>query len=222
VFTGIIEEVGTVRRIEKSGRTMKLTIDASLVLQDVSVGDSIAVNGVCLTVVTFNPSSFTVDVMPETFRKTNLERLTPGASVNLERAMALSSRFGGHIVQGHVDCIGLVTARTPEENAVVFRIQPEKPEMFAYIIRGGSITLDGISLTVVDADERTFTVSIIPHTLKATVLKEKGPGDTVNIECDILGKYVHHLLSRREIASPAPGPTGGRITEQFLQENGFI
>ncbi|UUZ79507.1 riboflavin synthase [Paenibacillus sp. P26] len=134
MFTGIIEEIGTLRRIAKQGQAMVLTIGARRILEDVKLGDSISVNGVCLTVIAFDAHSFTVDVMPETFRRTNLERLATGSPVNLERAMAMNGRFGGHIVQGHVDSTGLITARTAEENAVVFRIAPRDTGILKYII----------------------------------------------------------------------------------------
>jgi riboflavin synthase len=166
-----------------------------------------------------------MDVMPETFRKTNLKELAIGDPVNLERAMSASSRFGGHIVQGHVDSVGRIASRHQEENAVVFRIEPESPDTLRYVLNGGSITVDGISLTVVKAEERSFTVSIIPHTLAETVLQHKKPGATVNLECDILGKYVERLLTfrapdgeRREGGSEP----GGRLTAAFLADNGFI
>ena len=218
---------------------MVLTVSARKVLEDVRVGDSIAVNGVCLTVVSFDSGSFTVDVMPETFRRTNLHALSPGAPVNLERAMRAGGRFGGHFVQGHVDGTGVVVSRTPEANAVVFRIRPNDPSLFRYLVPQGSVAVDGISLTVVSADRGTgtFTVSIIPHTLRETSLGERKPGDVVNLECDLLGKYVDHLLNLRlgdgagsGAASPAggrpgegtpAGPGTGGLTEARLKELGF-
>ncbi|WP_281886767.1 riboflavin synthase [Paenibacillus sp. YYML68] len=226
MFTGIIEEIGTMRRIARSGQAMVLTIGARRVLDDVKLGDSIAVNGVCLTVVSFDESSFTVDVMPETFRRTNLERLSTGSPVNLERAMAAGGRFGGHIVQGHVDSTGTIKSRTPEENAVVFRVEPHDAGMLKYVIPHGSITIDGISLTVVDTDDATFTVSIIPHTLAETVLQHKKAGDEVNLEADVLGKYIERLMTYPGATAQHGQVRGrggsGRLTEAFLQENGFM
>ncbi|WP_284640340.1 riboflavin synthase [Paenibacillus silviterrae] len=217
MFTGIIEELGVMKRITKQGQAMVLTIGAKKILEDVKLGDSISVNGVCLTVVAFNDSSFSVDVMPETFRRTNLERLSVGAPVNLERAMAANGRFGGHIVQGHVDSTGTITAKVPEENAVVFRVEPADTGILRYVIDHGSITIDGISLTVVQVTERSFTVSIIPHTLAETVLQFKKAGDEVNLECDVLGKYIEKLLQGRT------APKGGsQLSEAFLAEHGFM
>lgn len=221
MFTGIIEEIGTMRRITKQGQAMILTIGAKHILDDVHLGDSIAVNGVCLTVVQFDESSITVDVMPETFRRTSLQRLHVGDAVNLERAMAAGGRFGGHIVQGHVDSTGIITSRKPEENAVVFQIEPQERDILKYLIPHGSITVDGISLTLVHVDDRGFTVSIIPHTLAQTVLQRKHAGDEVNLEADVLGKYIEKLLLSRNPDPAAPGKSS-RLTEAFLSENGFL
>ncbi|NOU97610.1 riboflavin synthase [Paenibacillus sp. LMG 31456] len=220
MFTGIIEEIGTMRRITKQGQAMVLTVGAKRILEDVHLGDSISVNGVCLTVIQFDETSITVDVMPETFRRTSLQKLHIGDRVNLERAMASGGRFGGHIVQGHVDSTGIITGRTPEENAVVFQIEPEDTAILKYMIPHGSITIDGISLTLVHVSEQRFTVSIIPHTLAQTVLQTKQPGDQVNLEADVLGKYVEKLLNFR-----SGGETVKRqstLTEAFLADNGFI
>ncbi|CAG7641722.1 riboflavin synthase [Paenibacillus allorhizosphaerae] len=222
MFTGIIEEMGAMRRIDKQGQAMVLTIGARKILTDVKLGDSISVNGVCLTVIAFDGQSFTVDVMPETFRRTNLSRLAVGASVNLERAMAANGRFGGHIVQGHVDATGIIESRTPEENAVVFRIAPRETNILKYIIPHGSVTIDGISLTVVDVSETTFTVSIIPHTLAETVLQHKKQGDEVNLECDVLGKYIERLLTHGTVAGSASSRSSGKLTASFLADHGFM
>lgn len=222
MFTGIIEEIGRMRRIGKQGQAMVLTIEAAKVLDDVQLGDSIAINGVCLTVVEFDGSSFTVDVTPETFRKTTLGELAPGSRVNLERAMLANGRFGGHIVQGHVDTPGRIVSRKPEQNAVIFQIEPVDPSQMKYVIAHGSITLDGISLTVVNVDERSFTVSIIPHTLAQTVLQHKQPGDRLNIEYDLLGKYIDRLLSFRDRASGAGSTSGEGVTMEFLAKHGFM
>ncbi|MEK8127457.1 riboflavin synthase [Paenibacillus filicis] len=221
MFTGIIEEIGTMRRIDRQGQAMVLTIGARKVLEDVKLGDSISVNGVCLTVVAFNESAFSVDVMPETFRRSTLQRLSAGSQVNLERAMAANGRFGGHIVQGHVDTTGRIAARTPEENAVVFRIEPGDPGLLKYIIPHGSVTIDGISLTVVETGEGHFTVSIIPHTLAETVLQHKKAGDEVNLEADVLGKYIERLLGFGGGTAGGRGASSGKLTA-LLTEHGFM
>jgi len=222
MFTGIIEEIGHMRRIHSQGQAMVLTIGARKVLEDVHLGDSIAVNGVCLTVIAFDSDSFSVDVMPETFRKTNLRKLQNGTRVNLERAMPANGRFGGHIVQGHVDTTATIVSRVSEENAVVFRFEPENTSIFKYILAGGSITIDGISLTVVSVSERDASVSIIPHTLAQTVLNDKKAGDTVNMECDVLGKYMERLLGFHASSDGAGGKRQGALTASFLAEHGFM
>lgn len=224
MFTGLIEEIGSLRSVERQGEAMILTINAATVLEDVKLGDSIAVNGVCLTVVKFDARSFAVDVMPETYRHTNLSSVQPGSPLNLERAMMAGARFGGHIVQGHVDGTGVIRDRRAEANAVVFAIEPRERHMLRHVIPQGSVTLDGISLTVVgvDRDAARFTVSIIPHTLKETVLQYKHAGDTINIECDILGKYVDHLLHASEGRAATPAGKSGGLTESVLRDNGFL
>lgn len=223
MFTGIIEEVGRLRRADANGETMVLTVEASKVLEGVKIGDSIAVNGVCLTVTQFDGESFKADVMPETYRRTNLSALSPGSRLNLERAMPADGRFGGHIVQGHVDGIGRVRSRERDQNAVVFAIEPLDRTLLRHIIPKGSIAVDGISLTVVDADETCFTVSIIPHTLAQTVLADRRPGDTVNLETDIIAKYVERLVyGNRESAPGRAGTKGTGVTEALLAENGFL
>lgn len=216
MFTGIIEEIGRMKHVAASGPSMKLTIEARAVIEDVKLGDSICVNGVCLTVTAFTSKSFTADVMPETYRMTNLSKLKPGGRVNLERAMQAGGRYGGHIVQGHIDGIGIIRNRVNEHNAVVFTIEPADAAQLKYIVGRGSIAIDGISLTVVTADSSIFSVSIIPHTLEETILADKHPGDTVNLESDILGRYIERLLHFKE-----PAQSGG-LTESFLVENGFI
>ncbi|MCM3747349.1 riboflavin synthase [Paenibacillus pasadenensis] len=225
MFTGLVEEKGTLRSVSRRGEAMVLGISASKVLEGAALGDSIAVNGVCLTVTSFDSRSFTVDVMPETFRHTNLGELPPGSPVNLERAMRANGRFGGHIVQGHVDGVGIITDRLAHANAVAFTIRLKDAANLRYIIPRGSITLDGISLTVTETSGDRFTVSIIPHTLAETVLQHKQPGDTVNIECDVLGKYVDHLLNFANGSHEAAGAGGGRsaggLSAAFLAENGF-
>jgi riboflavin synthase len=218
VFTGIIEEIGTMRRVAEHGPSLELTIEAAKVLEDIRIGDSIAVNGVCLTVTRYDSRTFTADVMPETYRMTTLSELKPGGKVNLERAMQAGGRYGGHIVQGHIDGVGVIRSRVKEHNAVVFTVEPDDARQLKYIVPRGSIAVDGISLTVVRADNRTFTVSIIPHTLAETVLADKHPGDRVNLETDILGRYIERLLqfgladadgSGGDGAGPGSGGTGG-------------
>jgi riboflavin synthase len=215
------------RRIRKQGQAMILTIEARTILEDVKLGDSISVNGVCLTVIESDRDSFTVDVMPETFRKTTLGNLQSGSRVNLERAMPANGRFGGHIVQGHVDTTGRIVARQREENAVVFHVEPHSSEMMKYMLPHGSITIDGISLTLVSVTDDSFTVSIIPHTLAQTILEDKNPGDTVNLECDILGKYMERLLFFKgkdsdSVSKSPTASTSGRVTEAFLAQHGFL
>ncbi|MFC3803113.1 riboflavin synthase [Cohnella sp. GCM10012308] len=224
MFTGLIEEVGKLQRIESRGEALLLTVAARKVLEDVKLGDSIAVNGVCLTVVSYNGNSFSADVMPETYRHTNLKHLKPGEPVNLERAMLAGGRFGGHIVQGHVDGTAVIVSRTHEANAVVFRLRPEQSHLLRLVVPQGSITLDGISLTVIDADRTsgTLAVSIIPHTLAETALVNKQPGASVNVENDILGKYIDHLLHDRHGGRPAaPAASSSGLTEAKLREFGF-
>ncbi|MEX2416157.1 MAG: riboflavin synthase [Paenibacillaceae bacterium] len=219
MFTGIIEEIGSLRSVQSKGQSMVLTIEADKVLEGIRLGDSIAVNGVCLTAVAYDTHSFSVDVMPETYRQTNISKLGHGARVNLERAMQIGGRFGGHMVQGHIDGCGAIRLRNNEENAVVYTIEPNDKKLLRYIIGRGSITIDGVSLTVVRADETSFTVSIIPHTLAQTILKDKRSGDVVNLETDILGKYIDHLMNYKESLNPNKKSP---ITEAFLAVNGFI
>ncbi|MHA7962938.1 riboflavin synthase [Paenibacillus sp. CAU 1782] len=221
MFTGLIEEVGVMKGVTRQGEAMQLLIGASVVTDGVKLGDSIAVNGVCLTVTSFDKHSFAADVMPETYRKSTLHSLKPGNGVNLERAMKAGDRFGGHIVQGHVDGTGVVVSRHRDANAVVFKISLHDNSSLRYIIPKGSITIDGISLTVVDVSEGEFCISIIPHTLAETALQQRQPGETVNIECDIIGKYVNHLLHFNQ-----PEQNGRRsaskLTTGYLAEHGFL
>lgn len=226
MFTGLVEEIGEMRRISRQGEAMVLSIAASRIMDDLKLGDSVSVNGVCLTATSIDPGLFTVDVMPETYRNTNLKELKAGSKVNLERAMAAGGRFGGHIVQGHVDGVGIIRSVRADHNAIVYEIAPHNTELFKYIIPKGSVTLDGISLTVVKTTTSSFTVSIIPHTLGETILGYKKAGDTINIETDILGKYVDHLLHYR--SDKGQDNDGGRtgagpgISQEYLAEHGFI
>lgn len=223
MFTGLVEEIGQLQHVTSKGEAMVLTVRAGKVLSDVKLGDSIAVNGVCLTVTGFNASSFSADVMPETYRKTSLSALRIGTKVNLERAMQAGARFGGHIVQGHVDGLALITATYEDSNAVVYDLKLQEEQALRYIIPKGSITIDGISLTVVCVEGSTVTVSIIPHTLAETALQYRKPGDVVNIECDIIGKYVEHLMGFQAPArSAAHAGSKTSITTSYLQEHGFL
>lgn len=224
MFTGLIEETGTVRSVRRAGRSLHLTVGARRVLEGVRAGDSIAVNGVCLTVVAFDDASFTADVMPETFAVTSLRTLAPGDRVNLERTMALGDRFGGHIVQGHVDGTGTVLAVEPDEIAVRVTVGAGA-EVLRYLVPRGSVAVDGVSLTVVDVGADRFTVSLIPHTFAVTALGARRAGDLVNLEADILAKYVERLITGAGTGPgtgphSAPGPRSG-ITEAFLKEHGF-
>ncbi|MEC0089817.1 riboflavin synthase [Paenibacillus macquariensis] len=220
MFTGLVEEMGTLRGITRNGEAMVLHITVSTIMSDLKIGDSVSVNGVCLTASSLDANSFAADVMPETFRKSNLKDLQMGSKVNLERAMIANGRFGGHIVQGHVDGIGRIQHVTRNQNAVVYEITPASQNIFKYIIPKGSITLDGISLTVIQVKENTFEVSIIPHTLAQTVLNHKRAGDTVNIECDVLGKYVEHLLNYGSSRQQDDVKPSG-IDMEYLAQNGF-
>ena len=214
MFTGIVEELGTVRRVLPGARAGKIVIGAHKVLEDVHIGDSIAVNGVCLTVVSASADEFTADVMPETLRKSGLGTLKAGDPVDLERAMAADGRFGGHIVSGHIDGVGRIVETRPEENAVIVTVSAP-PEILALIVEKGSIAIDGISLTVASLSRTTFSVSLIPHTAAQTVLLKKHAGDVVNLENDIVGKYVQKLLSG------ATGSQPSGLTLEYLQANGF-
>ena len=217
MFTGIIEETGTVRSVTSRSAGTALCIHAEKVLEGTAVGDSIAVNGVCLTVTSLSDGAFTADVMPETVRLTSLARLFPGAKVNLERAMSPSGRLGGHIVSGHVDGCGRVDAIVPDGIAKRVTISLETP-LLKYIARKGSVTLDGVSLTVVAADDRSFAVSLIPQTRSATTLGELRTGSIVNVEVDLLARYIERLLTA---GSPQKEEKKGGLSLEWLQENGF-
>ena len=193
MFTGIIEEIGKVKAMVRHANSIKLTIVVKKILEDIHIGDSICTNGVCLTVTTFDDSSYTADVMPETMNRTNFKDLRINDLVNCERAMPANGRFGGHIVSGHIDGIGFVSKMTKDDKAVRIRIET-RPEILRYIVEKGSITIDGISLTVTDVTSFDFGVSIIEHTQDATTLTKKKIGDTVNLENDIVGKYIEKFV----------------------------
>lgn len=194
MFTGIVEEVGRITQIRQvSKRAIKLTISATAVLSDVRIGDSISVNGICLTVANFTQSEFVVDVMPETIEATSLRAMQEGTNVNLERSLQPQGRLGGHFVTGHVDTIGKIVRKEAVENAVYYDIAiPE--ELMIYFVDKGSVAVDGVSLTVFAVGEKTITISLIPHTLEVTILGEREIGDVVNIECDMLAKHVHEQM----------------------------
>ncbi len=217
MFTGIIEEIGTIKSINSTGISSQLCISANKILEDTKIGDSIAVNGVCLTVTSIKSNLFTADVMAETLRRSNLGSLIPQSKVNLERAMPANGRFGGHIVSGHIDGTGTIVETKPEGNAVWIKINCSD-NLLKYIIHKGSITIDGISLTVVKVTDSDFSVSIIPHTAANTTLLQKKSGDVVNLENDVVGKYIEKLLSFQKIDEQKPQ---SKITEEFLRQNGF-
>jgi|SRR5690625_3664374 len=196
MFTGIVEEVGTIKKINQlSDEAIQLTIEAKVILEELSIGDSIAVNGICLTATSFHQTAFQVDVMPETMRATSLATLQQKSIVNLERALQPTDRFGGHFVTGHIDGTGEIIRKQEYENAVYIDIQASS-SLIDYFIMKGSIAVDGVSLTIfgVDHKQGTVTISLIPHTLSVTNLGEKNVGDIVNIECDMLAKHVHHYV----------------------------
>lgn len=216
MFTGIIEEIGTVRRIERDAAGARLIIAAKTVLEGTKLGDSIATNGVCLTVVSMTADSFSADVMAETLRRSSLGALQSGSPVNLERAMPANGRFGGHIVSGHIDGTGTIASQKREDNAVWVTVRTPAP-LLRYIVEKGSIAIDGVSLTVAAVDETSFSVSIIPHTGAQTILLGKKPGETVNLECDMIGKYVEKLLTPYTAEKSA----ASGITMEFVARNGF-
>jgi riboflavin synthase len=208
MFTGIVEELGVVESLQDQGDAVRLTVRGPRVVEDASLGDSIAVSGVCLTVAERNAESFTADVMRETLLKTSLGALVPGAQVNLERAVTAATRLGGHIVQGHVDGTGAVVSRTPSEHWEL--VEVSFPERLApYLVEKGSVTVDGISLTVVAVDDAqgTFSVSLIPETLARTTLGNRPPGEAVNLEVDVIAKYVERMLGPRIERSTEPRRT---------------
>ena len=212
VFTGLVEEKGRVEAVERKGlEGARLRIQAAIVMEDLKVGDSVAVNGICLTVTAREGRGFAADVMPETLRKTGLVHLKAGDGVNLERAMPATGRFGGHIVTGHIDGVGRILKRYREGNAVVYKISAP-PEVLRYTVAKGSIAVDGISLTVAFLEAEAFSVSLIPLTAAETTLGDRGVGGLVNLEGDCIGKFVERLLRER--------PEGKTLLDT-LRENGF-
>ena len=221
MFTGIIEEIGVLQAVKKGKESSVLEIRAEKVLEYTKIGDSIAVNGVCLTVTGIGQGSYQADVMAETLRRSNLGTLQPGDRLNLERALQLHGRLGGHIVSGHIDGTGTIKKFLKEGNATIVTIFAER-KLLHYIVEKGSIAIDGISLTVVTVTEKDFCVSLIPHTVEETILLKKKVGDTVNLECDIIGKYVEKLLRNENIEKEtAKEKKISKINLDFLQEHGF-
>ncbi|MBU5434274.1 riboflavin synthase [Pseudoflavonifractor sp. MSJ-37] len=218
MFTGIIEEVGTVTAVRRGARSAVLTIRAEIVLDDLAIGDSVAVDGVCLTVTSLTVDGFTADVMHETLDRSALAGLKPGRRVDLERAMRAGGRFGGHIVSGHVDGVGRIVHIQRDDNAVWYTIEAA-PSILRYVVEKGSIAVDGISLTVARVSDRSFSVSAIPHTVSATTLRERRIGDRVDLENDVIGKYVERLLTLPAAEEPSAGNSG--IDRDFLARYGF-
>lgn len=215
MFTGLIEDVGRVQKLERRGSSAKLSLSTALPAAEFSLGDSVAVNGVCLTVTSIDGSLLTFDVSTETLDKSGLGRLSSGEKVNLERAMRLTDRLGGHIVSGHIDTVATVTERRTESGNIIFSFTMAADKC-RYVIEKGSIAIDGISLTVNSVTSEGFSVNIIPHTAEMTTLKLRKPGDIVNIETDVIGKYVERLLSG---VGAVKGPGG--LSMKKLMENGF-
>lgn len=223
MFTGIIEEKGTISKIMKNASQAVLTIKAQKIMEDIHKGDSIAVNGICLTVTAFSKNEFQADVMHETLNRTALKMLKPGSCVNLERAMAAGGRFGGHMVSGHIDGTGKI-AEIKEDSLAIWYTIEAPPQILRYIVEKGSIAIDGISLTVAKVTQTTFSVSTIPHTRSATTLGERRPGDLVNLENDIVGKYVEKFICEKNthgaIVDKNEKKTHG-ITREKLMQYGY-
>lgn len=215
MFTGIVEEIGKVQNIRKNIKSSVIVIEGNKIFEDIHVGDSIAVNGVCLTVTTFNNNIFEADIMNETLNRSSLGRLKNGSYVNLERAMSANGRFGGHIVSGHIDGTGKIVKIEKDDNAIWYTISVEE-KLMKYIVEKGSVAIDGISLTVAKVCTKDFSVSIIPHTVKETILSHKSVGDIVNIENDVIGKYVEKFIN-----FPQKNEDKKNITMDFLINNGF-
>lgn len=218
MFTGLVAELGTVTELKPLKQSYNITVKAQKVLENLKIGDSIAVNGACLTVVKISGSAFTADIMPETVKLTNLRNLKSGDKVNLERTLKLSDGLDGHIVSGHVEGIGVIMSQKAQGIAEIVTVKTP-PQLLKYIIKKGSIAIDGISLTVTEVTGSSFSVSLIPHTAKETTLGFKKPGDEVNLETDIIGKYVEHLLNFKTSAGAENKNT---LTKSLLFENGFI
>lgn len=218
MFTGIVEEIGHIKGIQRNAKSVRLTIAASLVLEDVKLGDSIATNGVCLTVTEFTKDSFVADVMPETMVRSNLGDLKAGSMVNLERALRVGDRLGGHMVSGHIDGTGRIMGRKKDDNAIWIHIGAP-PEIIKYIIQKGSVAIDGISLTVAYVDNESFKVSIIPHTQDETTLVSLKEGTRVNLENDMTAKYIERFMFFGKEENKTEKSS---LTMNLLEENGFL
>lgn len=219
MFTGLVEEVGTLQGLQTGPKTCILTIGCRKVLEGTEIGDSIMTNGVCLTVTSLGGTYFTADVMNETLSRSDLGDLRPGSPVNLERAMPADGRFGGHIVSGHIDGTGTILSIREDANAVWFTVGADKA-LLDYVVEKGSIAMDGISLTVAAVTDQSFSVSLIPHTRAVTNLASKKVGDPLNLETDIIGKYVEKFVSLRQDRAAEPEKSSG-LTMEFLQQSGF-
>lgn len=215
MFTGIVEEIGKIQSIKKGDKSSVITVQGDKIFGDIHIGDSIAVNGVCLTVATFSNNNFIADIMNETLSKSTLGSLKNGSDVNLERAMSANRRFGGHIVSGHIDGVGEITKIQKDDNAIWYTVKVED-NLMKYIVEKGSIAIDGISLTVARVDNIQFSVSIIPHTAQETILSHRQIGDNVNLENDIIGKYVEKLITFENKKKDY-----NNITREFLMMNGY-
>ena len=218
MFTGIVEEMGVITSIERTLAGTRVTILASTVLSDLKIGDSVSVNGTCVTVIAKDERNFSVEISPETLSVTTLGSLAAGSPVNLERAMKLNERIGGHLVAGHVDGVGTVRSRHQEGNAIFFTIETPN-EILRHCIVKGSITVDGVSLTINDVTDKGFSIAIIPHTAKVTTLGLKQVNDAVNLESDLIGKYVERLLQERSQLPAKPTPV---IDKDYLRKRGLI
>ncbi|MFO7983523.1 MAG: riboflavin synthase [Desulfuromonadales bacterium] len=218
MFTGLIEDIGTLRRLRRSPDGMQLVVGTAIAMNELVRGESIAVDGVCLTVTSFGEGTFTADVSPESLDRTGLGRRTVGSRMNLERALQLGGRLGGHLVSGHVDCLAEIGSRQRRGNAEVFDFRMPK-EFLRYVVEKGSIAIDGISLTVNAVDDSGFSVAVIPHTLAQTTLIDRTPGETVNIETDMIGKYIDRLIPR---SGEEGEQTRSRIDIEYLAKNGFL
>ena len=220
MFTGIVEEIGVIVKITRGAHSGQMVVQAKMILEDCKIGDSISINGACLTVVAVNANNFAVDVSPETLRRTNLGDLTSGSKVNLERSLRLQDRLGGHLVLGHVDEVGVISRLQDEDTATLMQITVSH-EAMRYIVQKGSICVNGVSLTISNLSANAFEVSLIPYTKSVTTLGEKKTNDRVNIEVDILGRYVERLLSQNLSFGQELSPGSENINMEFLREHGF-
>tara|TARA_R110001583_G_scaffold19334_2_gene75689 strand:+ start:3319 stop:3969 length:651 start_codon:yes stop_codon:yes gene_type:complete len=216
MFTGLIEEIGQIKSMKKGGNSIRLSVTANKIMDDVKLGDSIATNGICLTVVDFDSKSFSADVMPETMNRSSFHKQKEGSRVNLERALRVGDRMGGHMVSGHIDGVGEIVSQTKDDNAIWVNISAPK-NILKYVIEKGSIAIDGISLTVVYVDDKQFKVSIIPLTQDDTTLVSKKVGSLVNLECDMTAKYIEKFMFHKEDEKKE-----SNISMDFLKENGFF